>query len=308
MLVDDCLKLICAEPQQCLRFFDEDEEESYCRQVLSGSSTVRSGPFCVVPAQNCPWKDPWTMVRDECVQAARSGEARGQVVSALAASGRLMDGSLPKDFWVGLKTDCLSLAGSRVGRGTLGHVAVAKLPLVSLDLGGCLLVDDDSVREITQSCRDSLRRLGLRNCRKLTDESVKNVAQLPKLAELDIGGDFNITSEGIREHLLSKKSKQTLVGLGASGLDADDSLLSALSATTFVRLGLGYGSFTSYKFVQSVFSWPNLQDLRVQWTKTFDVSSDARAALYPPYYSPRTRRMPRSRPSAELAQISKLWM
>lgn len=300
-LVDLCLRVIVAEPQQCLQRNDDDEgEASFSSQALRGweASTIRCAP-AVDAATKDSWKDPWVLVRRACTGAAKLCEARPQVALALGSCGRLVDGSLPGDYWEDLRCDALSLAGSRAGPSIARDLAHAQArqqlkalsTLVALDLGGCLLIDDDSVAEVVRACQ-TLERLGLRDCRKLTDATVETAARLPRLLDLDVGGDFNITLRGVRLGLLlqpnakqppSQKRKRppelALRALGLSGLCADDAILDALRSTPELRrLGLGYGKFAAAKFASAVSNWGKLIDLRVQWTLSFDVSSKFRRA------------------------------
>lgn len=301
-LVDSCLRVIVTEPQQCLqRNEEEDGEVSFSSKALRGreASTIKCAP-AVDAATDDSWKDPWILVRRACTEAAKLCEARPQVAVALGSFGRLVDGSLPGDYWEELRCDSLSLAGSRAGPSIARDLARAQArqrlkglsTLVALDLGGCLLIDDDSVAEVVRACQ-TLERLGLRDCRKLTDAAVETAASLPKLLELDLGGDFNITLRGVRLGLLvppkaeqpqSHKRKRppelALRALGLSGLGANDAILDALRSTPELRrLGLGYGKFAAAKFASAVSNWCKLIDLRVQWTPTFDVSSKPRRAI-----------------------------
>lgn len=318
-LVESCLVLICAQPQGCLqREEDQEGEASFSSQWLRGRGTERVACApSVEAASDDSMKDPWVLVRRACVGAARRGEARPQVACALGSFGRLVDGLLPSDYWEDLRCDALSLAGSRAGPGILRDLARAQsrqeTRLVALDLGGCLLIDDDAVAEVARVCV-SIQRLGLRDCRKLTDATVSTAAGLPQLVELDLGGDFNMTARGIGKRLLRQSTDEEigdvrkrkrrlpqLRGLGVSGLGADDTLLDDLRAASEIsRLGLGYGRFSTDAFALALASWTKLLDLRVQWTTSFTVRrgpatrhSPLRAGCRsrrPRHHLPRTRR------------------
>ena len=67
-------------------------------------------------------------------------------------------------------------AVARAQRGAPGDT------LVAVDLTGCLLVDDDALRNLTEACGATLRRLCVRDCRKLTDASFDAAAALPSLS------------------------------------------------------------------------------------------------------------------------------
>ncbi|KAJ8600572.1 hypothetical protein CTAYLR_008183 [Chrysophaeum taylorii] len=295
-LVEACLRVITSAPQCLVREEEElgDDVSSYASQTLRWwpeAQAIRCAP-CIDAVCGGAWRDPWGAVRVACVGAATHGEARPQVACALGGCGRLVDGALPTDFWDGLKCDALSLAGSRAGPAIVRSLATAQrhhTTLVALDLGGCLLVDDDAVADVVVAC-EMLERLGLRDCRKLTNATLSTAARMPRLLDIDVGGDFNITPTGVRTAFLAPKlglksgkrkrdsvaaaaaAAETLVGVGVSGLGVDDPLLldALVHATHLRRLGLGYGRFSAAAFISAVGSWTHLFDLRVQWTTSFD--------------------------------------
>ena len=293
-LREACLGVIALDPHKGLSKGEMDPGEELARSK-SPLMWQQKTPFIACApgvSETGNWKDVWTDVRLAGDVAARRGEARPQIASALAARGRLMDGSLPSDFWDDLRCDALSLASSRVGPSVLNALGGAQSnqgigrTLVALDLGSCLLVDDDGVKIVAEACGATLERLGLRDCRKLTDAVFDCLVELPKLIDVDVGGDINITPDGIRKKFfLNREGPQTkraktskapppnLAALGVSGLGIDAEFLSAAGnvlGADLVRLGVGYARAPSRSFQAALPAWPNLTDLRVQWTTTFD--------------------------------------
>lgn len=69
--------------------------------------------------------------------------------------------------------------------------------LQNVDLTGCFYIRDVSIEVLLQRC-PLVERLSVRNCRKLTDDTVQHVLRNgKKVAALDIGGCFNITARGV---------------------------------------------------------------------------------------------------------------
>ena len=267
------------------------------------------------------WHDAWVDVRASAVAAARRGEPRAQICAFLAGMGALADGSLPDHFFEDFRVDCLSLNGSRIGAPTLARLAAAQTrqrdsrptldsarpTLMALDLGSCLLVDDAALLLIARACGGALRRLGLRDCRKITDVSMSTVRdEIPGLVDLDVGGSFNVTIVAVRRRFLlrqadgddaaaraaasnavTRKRSRTqavepepaaavvandkMLAVGASGLAADDAFVEALAARAprLRRLGLGFGAFSALALPRAIPRWPRLVDVRVQWSLNF---------------------------------------
>jgi len=312
-LAELCLSVIASDTQRALfaggvkssLMSSLDEEE----KTVSKKRPEKPSSFFVECAPGLEtvknWKDPWAEVREAGEIAARGGEPRPQIASALASFGRLVDGALPSDFWEDLRCDALSLASSRIGPATIASLARAQRAqsskrLVAVDLGGCLLVDDDSVKLLAEACGSSLERLGLRDCRKLTDgvfDLAINASVLPHLIDVDLGGNVNVTPQGARRKLLQAQTTTTnapkkarlgdrlqLRGLGLSGIGADADLVSACADGDFAphlqRIGLGYAKAPSMAFQLAFEHWPSLTDLRVQWTTSFDDTALDALAFY----------------------------
>jgi solute carrier family 6 GABA transporter-like protein 1 len=70
--------------------------------------------------------------------------------------------------------------------------------LAVLDLTGVRGCNDDFAADILEKS-PNLKRLSLKNCRKITDKTLSKVAHLPKLQCLDVGGCFNLTTAKVLE-------------------------------------------------------------------------------------------------------------
>lgn len=115
--------------------------------------------------------------------------------------------------------------------------------LTSLDVSGCFQVSGAVMNTVISRC-PNLRRLNLKNCRKLNDDFLRDLVQYPNLilTELNIGGNFNITDAGIRLFLQQYRNIHALEEFGVSGLDVRDEsvLLMARKFTGIKSLQLAY--------------------------------------------------------------------
>ena len=169
-LTDLCLNRITEDPARCLRRGEETQPA-----LLRPASDT----FLRCEAQSIP-RDRWAAVESSTSAARRRPrpEARPQLLATLAARGALVDGVLPPKFFEGLRVDTLSLAACRA-RAPFLMLAQAQAKtsetLSCLDLGSCLQLDDAALAIIVDACAATLKRLNVRDCRKLTDLSLIHI-------------------------------------------------------------------------------------------------------------------------------------
>ena len=272
-LTDLCLNRITEDPARCLR----DGEETQPALLRPANDA-----FVRCEAQSIH-RDRWAAVEQSTSEARRrpKPEARPQLLATLAARGALVDGVLPPKFFEGLRVDTLSLAACRA-RAPFLMLAQAQSKtsetLSCLDLGSCLQLDDAALAIIVDACASSLRRLNLRDCRKLTDAAFSSLQAARVLEDIDVGGNFNMTIKGASTYVsATAKRKSTddqrcLAGIAVGGLGCDDAFLKVLEkkVPSLRVFGGSYGLFSSSGFVSACASLKNLADIRVQWTELFD--------------------------------------
>lgn len=67
----------------------------------------------------------------------------------------------------------------------------------SIDMTGCFYVRDESIGVLLRRT-PMVERFSIRNCRKLTDETLRHIVKHgKKIVALDIGGCFNMTAKGV---------------------------------------------------------------------------------------------------------------
>ncbi|KAL3915527.1 MAG: hypothetical protein SGILL_005608 [Bacillariaceae sp.] len=123
----------------------------------------------------------------------------------------------------------------------LKHIAV-------LDLTGVSTLNDDMLEEILMASNSQLQRLSVKNCRRLTNESMHNLVQYcGNLVSMDLGGAYNITTQCVLESISPLQSKSNgsslskLIELHASGLGWTSSDLATLfSLRPWRALSVGF--------------------------------------------------------------------
>ncbi len=272
-LTDLCLNRITEDPARCLR---RGEETQPALLRPASDTFLRCEPQSI-------HRDRWAAVESSTSAARRRPrpEARPQLLATLAARGALVDGVLPPKFFDSLRVDTLSLAACRA-RAPFLMLAQAQSKtsetLSCLDLGSCLQLDDSALAIIVDACASSLKRLNVRDCRKLTDQAFTSLQSARALEDVDVGGNFNMTIKGASSYVsASSKRKSTndercLSGIAVGGLGCDDAFLAILAkkVPSLRVLGGAYGHFSSSGFVSLCTSLQFLSDVRVQWSEFFD--------------------------------------
>jgi hypothetical protein len=272
-LTDLCLNRITEDPARCLR---RGEETQPALLRPASDTFLRCEPQSI-------HRDRWAAVEQSTSEARRrpKPEARPQLLATLAARGTLVDGVLPPKFFESLRVDTLSLAACRA-RAPFLMLAQAQSntseTLSCLDLGSCLQLDDSALAIIVDACAATLKRLNLRDCRKLTDAAFSSLQAARVLEDIDVGGNFNMSIRGASSYVsASTKRKSTedqrcLSGIAVGGLGCDDAFLTVLAkrVPSLRVFGGAYGHFSSSGFVAACASLQHLSDVRVQWTELFD--------------------------------------
>lgn len=139
----------------------------------------------------------------------------------------------------------------------LPHIAV-------LDLTGISTLTDDMLLTIVSQCGVNLRRLSIKNCRRLTNACLSHLANCcsEHLTALDIGGAYNISPDAVLDAITPAVVKKgrweyptnplpLLVELHASGLNWGDEHLAILfSLRPWRGISLGFShqlSFPGFK-------------------------------------------------------------
>ena len=165
-------------------------------------------------------------------------------------------------------TISMSFANSKIS-GAYILRAISKCPnITNLNISGCFQVSDVIIRDVLTQY-PLIRRLNFRNCRKTTDASLKYLQDLGKnLISVNIGGNFNITSAGIKTFLGSNPYVSNYEELYLSGLPLNDDniLLISKNCVKLISLSISYANVTEDTLSKLLSSnGNNLQRLHIAW-------------------------------------------
>mmetsp|Transcript_24052 Transcript_24052/g.58866 ORF Transcript_24052/g.58866 Transcript_24052/m.58866 type:complete len:453 (+) Transcript_24052:60-1418(+) len=130
---------------------------------------------------------------------------------------------------VSVKLGSLSLHNSVLGEDTVNAMVESGMPnhLAVLDMTGIQPLTDELLLPILKDAKN-LRRLSVKNCRRLTSKTLENLGQhTSQLTSLDIGGAYNLQPQAVLEVCANLFYLEELY---ASGLGWTDSLLQELTS------------------------------------------------------------------------------
>lgn len=133
----------------------------------------------------------------------------------------------------------LSLHNCTIADETIGSMIKADMcvHLAALDLTGLRGLTDNLATMIFE-VSPNIQRLSLKNCRKITGKTVKQLILLKKMEFLDVGGCFNVTTTDILRVI---PSLPELTELHASGILWNDESVQALVSVRDFWKGLSLG-------------------------------------------------------------------
>ena len=155
-----------------------------------------------------------------------------------------------------------SLHNSSIGETTVKAIMVKSGTgkcLACLDLIGSHTLTDSVVDHLLQDC-PNLKRLSLKNCRRLTNASLQSVVTYcPQISCLDIGGTYNVTMLVVMDCI--PQLDHFLNELYASGLGWTDHTLSQLVEIKPDWKAWGWPLVSSLE-VACACTWPNVGSLK----------------------------------------------
>lgn len=220
----------------------------HCQLNQSNKMSIREVPTLLLTCLRCIGKQPGAHLTDQASARAfrnASRETRSHitriVVDQVTDAGRYVDDAVPVSLF---DTESLSIdiKNAKVSAAYIKSLVDKSAVLEELNVSGCFQVDDDIVIYIIQKCR-KLRKLNIQNCRKLTDRCLDEIAASGlELVSLDIGGNMNMTEQGVVRFLNTYPFAQLLKELNLSGLPVTDSVLLALvnRCRAVETLGIAY--------------------------------------------------------------------
>mmetsp|Transcript_2498 Transcript_2498/g.4538 ORF Transcript_2498/g.4538 Transcript_2498/m.4538 type:complete len:339 (+) Transcript_2498:44-1060(+) len=191
------------------------------------------------------------------------------IIDYVSEAGRLTDAVFPLGSFDTDRTH-LSLRNSKVSVQYLTAVLKRCPQLTSLDISGCFPIDDDVISDVLDLC-PLLENLCIRNCRKLTDTALITLQKKSKhLTVLSIGGNINLTDNGLQRFINQFSGAPRLLELHVSGLPLSPALLAAIAkrCTSLRNISIGYAILTTEtfrSFIEQV--GPGLDQLSIAWVE-----------------------------------------
>ena len=250
---------------------NETENEGTDAAAAAAATPTGNTEFLTIEHSN-PGVECMQQCMDALVESGRAGDTRmgfhffrewviavsGQEPRKNLQLPRTQDGeNKKKKRKITLVNDSLPLGSLSLHNFANGAVHTFR-SMERANVGSCLgTLDISGVNGLTDSiltnvlCSGSfprLRRLSVKNCRKLTGKGIKSLGKLSRLTAIDVGGCFNVHAndvvELVRNHPSTKKGR--LCEIYASGLGWTDVALEEIVDATVGHLrGLGVG-FSPY--------------------------------------------------------------
>jgi hypothetical protein len=166
------------------------------------------------------------------------------ILNQVIDGGRMTDDAVPILVYKNRRE--LSLSNSKIsGKYLVSAANLCSTHLIKLDVSGCFQVADHQILEVLGKFCPNIRKLNVRNCRKLTDDfliSVIDSKYYQNLRELNIGGNFNINDKGVSYFIENNPYINEFTELILSGLQISDETIMLISrkCKSLTSLGLGY--------------------------------------------------------------------
>lgn len=202
----------------------------------------------------------------DAVQNCRGIDFIELLVNQITETGRFTDDAMPPALFLGRKV--LVFRNSKVSRRYLETVIdLCCSTMLTLDLSGCFQVDDICIAFIIKNC-SQLKSLNVRNCRKLTDNTMQLLTTQKSVAltALNVGGNFNMTAEGLESFF--QQDEFVLRELYIPGLPINDKHLEIISMkyTELRSLSIAYSDVQESSLVALCSALgPKLEYLNLSW-------------------------------------------
>jgi hypothetical protein len=162
------------------------------------------------------------------------------LINHITEGGRMADHIIPI-LAFNSNRKILSLKNSKITGPYLIEIIQQCPHLTSIDVSGCLMIDDNYVMKFLQLC-PQLEHIEIRNCRKLTDSALQSlIDHAPRVTHINIGGNFNMTELGLLSLIETHPNRQYFLSLNISGLPITEQTLTSLTLHCHLLKSLGIG-------------------------------------------------------------------
>ncbi|OQS07538.1 Hect-domain containing peotein [Thraustotheca clavata] len=197
---------------------------------------------------------------------SRTHKLKQEVIHAVIQTGRFNDDTLPTIFFHPSMTR-IEINGARITTAFIERIARIMPKLHHVNFSGCFRLTDDSIRALLTYCPE-IKELNVENCRKLTDETLRYLNEMcPKLNSIDIGGNTNMTIDGITRFVEKHPNHSKFIKLHISGHAATDHTLKVIAAKCrkIQSLSIGYCGLSDDALIALLQRRESISKLRLHW-------------------------------------------
>uniref|UniRef100_K3WUL8 F-box domain-containing protein n=1 Tax=Globisporangium ultimum (strain ATCC 200006 / CBS 805.95 / DAOM BR144) TaxID=431595 RepID=K3WUL8_GLOUD len=171
----------------------------------------------------------------------RTHKVKQEIIRALLQGGRVTDDILPDSFFHASMTR-IEIIGAKISTKFVTKLSTICPKLHTVNFSGCFRLTDDAIEVLLRNCPD-IKDLNIENCRKLTDLSLDHLRKhAPKLLSIDIGGNFNMTIQGITKFIEKHPNHAKFTRVHISGHPVTDNTLKTIMSKCrkIHSLSIGY--------------------------------------------------------------------
>ncbi|ETW03316.1 hypothetical protein, variant [Aphanomyces invadans] len=197
---------------------------------------------------------------------SKTHKVKQDLIRAVLQTGRFSDDTLPTAFFHPNLTK-IEINGAKISTVFVNRMAAVTVNLHHVNFSGCFRLTDDSILALLQHCPD-IKELNLQNCRKLTDETLHVlVAHSPKLNSIDVGGNTNMTIEGITSFIELHPNHSKFLKVHISGHRVTDHTLKVIAnkCRKLQSLAVGYCGLTDDALIALLDRRPSISALHLHW-------------------------------------------
>ncbi|KAI9913738.1 hypothetical protein PsorP6_005118 [Peronosclerospora sorghi] len=197
---------------------------------------------------------------------SRTHKAKQEVIRALLRSGRLSDDTIPATFFHPSMTR-IEIIGAKISTVFIAVLSKICPKLHSVNFSGCFRLTDDAIEMLLKNCPE-MKELSIENCRKLTDKTLDHMRKLAlKLQSFDIGGNFNMTIQGITKLIEKHPNHAKFTKLYVSGHPVTDQTIKTImvKCRKLHSLSVGYCAITDEALIALLKKRESVSRLCLHW-------------------------------------------
>ncbi|CCI43003.1 unnamed protein product [Albugo candida] len=196
----------------------------------------------------------------------RTNKVKQQLIHALLKNGRLGDDTLPACFFHESMAQ-IDLSGAKISSVLMEKFSAICSNIHAVNFSGCFRLTDNAIEILLRKCRE-LKDVNLENCRKLSDASLDLLRiHASKLQCIDVGGNFNMTIQGITRFVEKHPNRSRFHKLHISGHFVTEHALRVVMAKCkkLRSLSVGYSSLSDDAIITFLTHRKSITRLSIHW-------------------------------------------